>query len=248
MAQLRINLGHKPRKRGKIETPGWMITYGDMITLLLAFFIILFTTATIDGHEIRIILSAFPGFGTLGGGSTLEEGVLPELGNTIFALPSNIRDRQLDRAQTREQNQILGTLQNRNVVIREETRGLVVSLAADVYYKPASAEIDITTARELLQTIALLLQDEEFQNRKFRIEGHTDNIQPDPASAWDSNWDLAAARSINILRYLVDYGASEQQFQILGLADTRPIADNNTVQGRAANRRVDIVILNEGHE
>ena len=244
MAQLHINLGHRPRSRSKIETPGWMITYGDMITLLLAFFIILFTTATIDGHEIRIILSAFPGFGNLGGGNTLEEGVLPELGNTIFALPSNIRDRQLDSAQ----NQILGTLQNNNVTIREEARGLVVSLAADVYYKPASADINITTARELLQTIALLLQDEGLQNRKFRIEGHTDSTPPDPASDWDSNWDLAAARSINILRYLVDYGASEQQFQILGLADTRPIADNNTVQGRAANRRVDIVILNEGHE
>ena len=218
-----------------------------MITLLLAFFIALFTIATIDGHEIRLILSAFPGLGTLSGGNTLEEGVLPELGSVVLSLPANSRNRRLDEATVAARSQILGTLRTRNVIIRQEERGLVVSLAADVYYQPSSAEVDIDNVRETLQTIALLLQSPEYDGRTFRIEGHTDNVIPDPAGEWDSNWELSAARSVDILRYLTDYGVNEQQFQIMGLADTRPIADNSTIQGRAANRRVDIVILNDGH-
>jgi len=134
------------------------------------------------------------------------------------------------------------------VTIREEERGLVISLAADIYYGSGSAEVDIETTRDTLQIIAALLRDEQYQERTFRIEGHTDNILPDPASEWDSNWELSTARSINILRYLADYGVNEQQFQIMGLADTRPLADNNSIEGRALNRRVDIVILNAGHE
>lgn len=230
-----------------MTVPGWMVTYGDMTTLLLAFFIILFTLATVDGHEIRLILSAFPGLGTLNGGNTLEEGALPALGSTILSLPSNTRNRRLDESQTRLRSQTLGQMQNQNVVLREDERGLVVSLAADFYYSGTDDEVDIENARDALQTIATLLQSDEYATRTFRVEGHTDNLPPSSDSGWDSNWELSAARSIGILQYLVDYGANETQFQVMGLADTRSIADNSTVQGRAANRRVDIVILNEGH-
>lgn len=240
-----INLGRKSKARRRITTPPWTVTYGDMTTLLLAFFIILFTIATVDGHEIRLVLSAFPGLGTLNGGNTLEEGVLPELGSTVLALPADTRRRQLDESLVRLQNQILGRLQSKNVLVRQEERGLVVSLAADLYYSPASADLDIDEARDVLQNIAALLQNEAYTERTVRIEGHTDSIPPAPADEWESNWDLSAARSINVLRYLADYGVNEARFEVMGLADTRPIADNNTVQGRAANRRVDIVILKE---
>lgn len=247
MAEVTINLGRRSRKRKRIETPEWLVTYGDMTTLLLAFFIILFTFATVDGHEIRLILSAFPGLGTLSGGNTLEEGVLPELGSIVLSLPANTRNRQLDEARVSLRTQTLGQLQTKNVVFREEERGLVVSLAADLYYPPASAELNIDEARDVLQNIAAVLGSNEYAGRTIRIEGHTDSIPADPVDGWESNWDLSAARAINVLRYLADYGVNETHLQIMGLANTQPIADNNTVQGRAANRRVDIVILNEGH-
>lgn len=247
MAEVKINLGRRPRKRKKIETPEWLVTYGDMTTLLLAFFIILFTFATVDGHEIRLILSAFPGLGTLNGGNTLEDGPLAELGSIALSLPSNTRNRQLDESQVSLRTQTLGQLQTRNVIIREDERGLVVSLAADFYYPPGSAEFNIEEARDTLQSITAVLESDEYAERTIRIEGHTDSIPADPASGWESNWDLSAARAIDILRYLADYGVNEGRLQIMGLADTQSIADNNTVQGRAANRRVDIVILNEGH-
>src|SRR6056297_4192581 len=78
--------------------PEWMTTYGDMVTLLLTFFVMLLTTATVDGHELRLILAAFPGLGNLEGGNTLEAGRLAELGNTIESLPSMERGRALDEA------------------------------------------------------------------------------------------------------------------------------------------------------
>ena len=234
------------KERSKIETPPWLVTYSDMITLLLAFFIALFTVATIDGYEIRLILSAFPGIGIQGGGNSLQEGRLPELGNSIFALPSTVRQRQFNQRERREISDVELALIDQQVVIREEERGLVVSIAADLFFAAGNAEVNINEARGVLQNTALLLQDERFANRRFRIEGHTDSVPPDPNGPWPTNWDLSVARSLNILRYLTDLGVNEQQFEVMGLSDTSPLADNLTPEGRSLNRRVDIVILNDG--
>jgi chemotaxis protein MotB len=85
------------------------------------------------------------------------------------------------------------------------------------------------------------------QGKKFRIEGHTDSTGTDPDGPWEDNWHLSAARSIAVLRFLTDIGVDEQRFQVAGFADTMPVSSNATPEGRAYNRRVDIVILNEGH-
>ena len=233
------------RGRRRIETPEWLVTYGDMITLLLAFFIALFTTATIDGYEIRLILSAFSGLGSSVGGNTLERNRLAELGNRVLSLPSSTPGRQLDKERAVEQLALRDRLQNDNLITREDERGLVVSLGADAFFEPNSAEVDIEIAREGLLEVATLLQQPELEDVTFRIEGHTDSIPPDPASEWPTNWDLSAARSINILRYLVDYGVPEDKFQVMGLADTVPLAPNESAEGRALNRRVDIVLITE---
>ena len=234
------------RGRSRIQTPEWLVTYGDMITLLLAFFIVLFTAATIDGYEIRLILSAFSGLGNSAGGNTLEINQLAELGNSALTLPSSTIGRQLDRDRSVTQLALRDQLRNTNIVTREDERGFVVSLGADAFFESGSAEVNIENARDTLVEVATLLQQPELEDITFRIEGHTDSILPDPSGPWPTNWDLSAARSINILRYLVDYGVSEERFQVMGLADTVPLAPNDTAEGRALNRRVDIVLITEG--
>jgi chemotaxis protein MotB len=87
----------------------------------------------------------------------------------------------------------------------------------------------------------------ELSRRKFRIEGHTDNIPTDLEGPWETNWELSAARAVNVLHYLVDFGVTERQCQVAGFADTVSLASNDTREGRAYNRRVDIVLLAEGH-
>ena len=104
----------------------WLLTYGDMTTLLLTFFIMLLTSATVDGHELRMILAAFPGLGVYEGGNTLQSGKLAELGNTVMALPSMQRGRALDNARKRAISQFQPEIKSNKVRIKEEERVLFI--------------------------------------------------------------------------------------------------------------------------
>jgi chemotaxis protein MotB len=225
----------------------WLLTYGDMVTLLLTFFVLLYTTAEVDGYRLRLILAAFPGLGSLEGGVTLEEGRLAELGNTIESLPSMDRGRALSEARREAVSLFEPEIRSNQVRITQDERGLVVSLASDAFFETASAELNIEASREVFIKLSELLQSDAVADRKFRIEGHTDNIPTDPAGEWETNWELSTARSLSTLRLLRDYGVPEQRFQVMGLADTVPLVSNDTAEGRAYNRRVDVIILTEGH-
>jgi len=224
-----------------------LVTYGDMTTLLLTFFILMFTTAEIDGAELRMILAAFQGLGSFRGGNTLQVGKLAELGHTIMSLPSREAGKALDKARRTAISQFQPELKTKKVRIKEDERGLIISLAADSFFEAASAEINIEESRQVLQKVATLMSSPDLKQRKFRIEGHTDNIPTDPGGTWETNWELSADRAVNVLHYLVDFGVEERQCQVAGFADTVPLASNDTREGRAYNRRVDIVLLTEGH-
>jgi len=234
-------------KKCPAGAPEYMLTYGDMVTLLLTFFVMLLTTAEVDGYQLQLILAAFPGLGNLEGGNTLEAGRLAELGNTIESLPSMERGRALDEARRAAISIFQPEITSKKVRVQQDERGIIISLASDAFFEPASAEIQIEQTREILQKLSRLLSAPSLSERTFRIEGHTDNLPTDADGPWPSNWDLSTARSLNVLRYLTEFGVSDQQFQVMGLADTRPLYDNTTPEGRAYNRRVDVIILTEGH-
>jgi len=229
----------KKQKKQSEGTPDWMVTYGDMTTLLLTFFIFMFTTAEINGYKLQLILAAFQGLGAYSGGNTLQQGKLAELGNTVMSLPSMQAGRALDKARRAATALFEPEIKSKKVRITEDERGLVITLASDAYFRPASAELNIEASRELLQKISTLLSSKELANRKFRIEGHT--------GPWPSNWELSTARATNVLHYLVDFGVNENQFQVMGLGDTQPLMSNDTPEGRAYNRRVDIIVLSNGN-
>ena len=155
----------KKRKKCEEGAPDWLLTYGDMTTLLLTFFIMMFTTATLAGSALRMILAAFQGLGSLMGGNTLEVGKLAELGNTIMSLPSRQRGSALDMARKMAISLFQPELRTKKVRIKEDERGLIISLAADAFFKPASAEINIEEARSVLQRAA------------NRSEEHTSELQ-----------------------------------------------------------------------
>lgn len=238
----------RPGKCKKCPPEGaadWMLTYGDMVTLLLTFFVMMYTTAEVDGSQLKLILAAFSGLGVLEGGNTLQAGELAELGNNIMTLPSVDKGRALDKARKRAISQFQPEIKSKKVRVTEDERGLVISLAADSFFRPASAEVDIENTRETLQKVSQLLI--SLEDRKFRVEGHTDAAPTDPTGDWPTNWELSAARAVNTLKYLVEYSVPEDQFQVAGFADTVPLATNDTPEGRAYNRRIDIVILSDGH-
>jgi chemotaxis protein MotB len=239
------NLIPRKKKCPPEGAPEWMTTYGDMVTLLLTFFVMLFTTAEIDGSKLQLIIAAFQGLGVLEGGNTLEAGQLAELGHTIMQLPSRESGRALDTARRQAISQFQPEIKSEKVRVSVDERGLIISLAADSFFRSASAEVDIEESRVLLQRIAGLLN--SLEDHKFAIEGHTDSYPTNPQGPWATNWELSTARANNVLHYLVDFGVSDDVFRVVGYADTQPLALNDTEEGRAVNRRIDIVIISEGH-
>lgn len=240
------------RAKKKQELGGlaeWIVTYGDMVTLLLCFFVALFDTTDADVIQINQMISSLNniGMGASPGGNTLSAGKMAELGNSIASLPSMERGRLLATAKRKAVSLFQPEIKSNKVRVTSDERGIVISLASDAFFRPASAAINIEETRGMLIRISELLKSPELEGRKFRIEGHTDDTPTDPAGPWFSNWELSSARSLNVLHYLTDFGVPEKSFQVAGYAATVPIADNATEEGRAYNRRVDIIILDEGH-
>jgi chemotaxis protein MotB len=187
------------------------------------------------------------GMGASSGGNTLAVGKSADLGNTIMSLPSQDRGRSLGTALRRAMSLFNPEIRSNKVRITHDERGLVISLASDAFFNPASARINIEETRDILLRLGTFLVSEEMGNRKYRIEGHTDSTPVDPDGPWESNWELSTARSISVLHYLTDIGVEENRFQVAGFADTAPISRDDTPEGRAYNRRVDIIILDDGH-
>jgi chemotaxis protein MotB len=225
-----------------------MNTYGDMVTLLLCFFVLLYNVAEVETTKLQGIVAAFLGMGNLMGGNTLEKGQLAELGNAVTSLPSMRSARTLDQARRKAITEFQPEIRTNKVRIQEDERGLVISLAADAYFRSASAEINMDQARDVLVRLSDLLTSPQMAGKKFRIEGHTDASPTDPAGPWRSNWELSVARSVNVLHRLAEYGADENQFQVAGFGSTVPLVrEEDTPEARAYNRRVDIIILSDGH-
>jgi len=138
-------------------------------------------------------------------------------------------------------------VKSNRITISSDERGLIITLLSDNFFDEGKADLNINDTRETLLRLADFFKSDELKGRRFRIEGHTDNIPVPESSKFPSNWELSAARAVNVLHYLADYGVKENVFSVAGYADTRPKFSNDTPEGRAYNRRVDIIILDEGH-
>ncbi|MDR2740318.1 MAG: flagellar motor protein MotB [Treponema sp.] len=227
----------------------WIVTYSDMVTLMLCFFVALFNPDEITPTTMEALISAFnnQGIGANAGGNTLSAGKTADLGNTIASLPAMERGESLGTALRKAVSLFNPEVKSNKVKVTHDERGLVISLASDAFFNPASARINVEQTRDILLRLGTLLNSEEIRGRKFRIEGHTDDVPVDPEGPWESNWELSTARSISVLHYLTDIGVEERRFQVAGFASTAPVASDDTPEGRAYNRRVDVIILDEGH-
>jgi len=231
----------KPCPKG---APEYMLTYGDMITLLLTFFVFMFTTAEINGRDFRLILSAFRGsLGIFTGGTTLSKGRLEEMGMNLEMLPAQTAGRALSKSFKEAVSMFEPEIATKRVQVREEERGIVISLMNDAYFAPGSAALSPQLRKTLVKVGKLLKRIPTF----CRIEGHTDN-NPIPITGvregYETNWELAGARAIHVLRYLSEYqGVNPEKMSAVSFGATRPLFPNDTPEHRSFNRRTDIVIL-----
>lgn len=241
-------MGKKSKEPEKPST-AWLGTYGDMITLMLCFFVMLYNPSEVDVVEAQAIMMSIQmnATDTPVGGLSLATGRLQDLGNSINALPSIERGSFLGTARKRAISIFAPDINSNRIKISSDERGLVITLASDSFFEEGSAELNIDQTRDTLLRLADFFKAQELANKRFRIEGHTDDTPVAFDSIFPSNWELSATRSVNVLHYLSDFGVSENQFSVAGYADTRPMYSNDTAEGRAYNRRVDIIILDEGN-
>ncbi len=241
-------MGMKYKKSEKKGAPPWLVTMGDMSNLLMCFFIVLMgedVVNVVGKEDFSMILSAFKGnVGIMEGGKSISKGRITDLGQSVLSLPSSERKKAYDRAFKKAKELLKPELLARTVRMREDERGLIISLASDSYFDQGSAAI-LKETKPLLRKISAIFK--EIPNY-VRIEGHTDAVpvRPDAAHGYDSNWELSAARAVNVLRFFAEDGdIPQKRMSAVAFGQWRPVDTNNTPEGRAYNRRVDIVILKE---
>ena len=235
-------MGKKEPKKASQE---WLTTYGDMITLMLCFFVMLYNPTDADPVQMAMMTASLQ-TDSVSGGMSATSGRLADLGNSINSLPSLEKGKNLGTAKKKAVSLFAPDRKSTRITITSDERGLVITLAADAFFAENSAELNIEETRDTLLRISQFLSIPELAGRKFRIEGHTDSTTAD-STKWPSNWELSSARAVNVLHYLSDFGINESQFSVAGYADNQPRHSNDTPDGRAYNRRVDIIILDEGH-
>ena len=238
----------KKRKKGApAGPPAWMVTMGDMNNLLMCFFIILMGEETVaTAEDFKMIINSFRGnIGFMDGGSSISKGKLAEMGHNMMSLPSSSKNKALGKKMAKAQEAFKAEVQAKYISIREDERGLIISLASDFFFDPGSAALREEMFPVLAKVGNILRNVPNF----VRIEGHTDNRAVSATMARDgfkTNWYLSSARSLAVLQHLTEEESVEsRQVSSAAFGEFRPIEDNNTPEGRAYNRRVDIVILKE---
>ena len=256
---------HK-RTRANANHERWLVSYADFITLLFAFFVVLYASSQVDQKKVgKLALAiqiAFQELGVFPASNTQIplDSSDPMPFSKVQAVQNVKRNTELGRiasppegslAASSEEENDLATLQAQlrdalkkeialhEVALRRVDEGLVVSLREFGFFDSGSATIK-PESLSALDRIASILA---IRTYRLRIEGHTDNI-PIHTAHMSSNWELSTTRATELVRVLIDrHGFAPERLSAAGYAEFHPVASNLTPQGRAQNRRVDIVIL-----
>ncbi len=259
-------MSRRKRNRPHANHERWLVSYADFITLLFAFFVVLYASAQVDQRKVgRLALAIQVAFQELGvfPASTTQvplnmsepmpfstvqaiENVnhTTDLGNISSppedALGTASDESNLAALQAELQQSLKHEISLHTIALHRESEGLVISLREFGFFDSGSASLK-PSALPALDRIASILS---VRNCRLRIEGHTDNV-PIHTPHIASNWELSTARSTELVRLLiVRYRFSPDRLAAAGYAQYHPLASNDTAQGRAQNRRVDLVILN----
>ncbi len=252
-------MARKPKAPEHENHERWLVSYADFITLLFAFFVVMFASSQTDKSRAKQISDSVEQALKDGKSISMAPKVLRILGGTVDdkgqgnaqmkgpggaqkAAKEAQDDQVVELTPSLKQltSQLKAEIDAGMVEISMEPRGLVVSLKQTAFF-PSGGDNIPAASYGALEKVAKGLN---MVPNPLRIEGHTD-AQPIHSARYSSNWELSAARSIAMMHLMVDkFGIDEQRMGIVGLADTMPEASNDTPEGRAKNRRVDIVIMN----
>lgn len=222
----------------------WLVSYADFITLLFAFFVVMYALSSVNEGKYRILsdslLNAFGNSPSIGKVERIPTTLLPK------AVPAqqrmNLALRREREQLTRVARDILTVLaplvDQGKVRVTQTDRGVAVEINASVLFAPGNANLSSQTS-EALKAVASVLKDD---NHTIRVEGHTDSV-PIKTALFPSNWELSAVRASSVVRLFIENGVDEHRLTAVGRGSTQPVASNDTAEGRLRNRRVAVMIL-----
>lgn len=239
----------KKRQESEEQGSSWMDTYGDLVTLLLTFFVLLFSFSTIDAQKWKEIVASFTGSsvevvspldsstngdisfneGADSSSDDSDEGATAEVKKEFDELYSNIKEHIEEQGLEAQ------------VVVEKDGDEILIRLSDNVLFDSGSAVL-LDNAKVIMGSISKIMLKSKNSIGMVRIEGHTDN-RPISTSQFADNWELSTARSYTVLKYLLKIGLDSEVLSMAGYGEEQPIDTNATAEGRARNRRVDFVII-----
>lgn len=257
------------RKKFEIERENhdrWLVSYADFITLLFAFFVVMYAVSAVNQNKYKQLASSLENaFGT----SKIEQKEQLEgsqsgndkHGNTEEIRPESAqrmghsfikpfaavkernekwrREREAMTAMALDVSKALSPLIDQGMVrVVQNNRGIRIDIESSVLFALGSADLEVSVLQPLLEVAALLAD----KPNAVQVEGHTDDI-PIRNYLFYSNWELSAVRASSVVRLLVQNGIAEQRLSAVGYGSAQPLGDNATEEGRAKNRRVSIMVL-----
>lgn len=237
---------HKKHKKHEEHVDeSWLVPYADILTLLLALFIVLFASSTVDQSKLQQMSAVFNEIFTSGTGVMDNPTVIQTPNGSVTELQSGVSKYMEDQERLKEsQNRVDEFIAVNELEQQFETKmtdeGLLITIRDSVLFDMGSADVKqeyATIADELSQ---LLVFDPP---RNIVITGHTDDV-PINTNEFDSNWDLSVMRAVNFMKEVVagNEKLDSKYFSVKGFGEFNPIASNDTEEGRAKNRRVEVLV------
>ena len=228
-------MARRKKKGDDINTNGWMDTYADTITLLLTFFILLYSISAVDSEKLQELSEALQ-FSLTGKQSVKQLESLDDIKVDIEKESNKYEDLAKKLNEIIDKNSLTEVIK-----IREEDRGIVLQVDESILFDPGKAEIKESSV-DILDTISKII--EETDN-DIIAEGHTDNV-PINNEKYKSNWELSTDRALNIVKYFIENKKiNPVRLSVKGYGEYNPIAPNDTPENRSKNRRVDILVVEQ---
>ena len=235
-----------PRRRRNEEHlnhEAWAIPYGDLVTLLLAFFVVMYSISSVNEGKYRVVAdslnAAFRGPMTTTEPIQVGDKAATTVAAPLVQLPEDVKSMAL-RQLAQKASESLSPLIMQGLVDVQAGDGFVeIAIRSDILFSSGAAQLAVE-AQPSIKLLAEALR--EFPN-SIRVEGHTDNV-PLSGGAFPSNWELSAARAASVVHILVDNGVDPQRLSVSAYGEFRPVLPNTTPDGRNANRRVVLTIEN----
>ncbi|MFT5871352.1 MAG: chemotaxis protein MotB [Clostridium sp.] len=240
-------MSRKKSGNEEMRTDAWIATFSDIMTLLLTFFVLLYSFSTVDAAKFEQIASSLQSVLTGETGKTvldfnIKNGEVPLVGEPV---PTTIPSKDMEDVYEKVQSFIKKKNLEATVDIKSDSRGVIIQLKANILFQSGKAEI-IDKSKPVLDTINALIA---TLPNNIVIEGHTDNM-PISNYEYKNNWQLSSARALNVLEYFVNIKGqtSPKRFTSVACGEYQPIIPNTNEANRALNRRVNILIVANAKE